>query len=91
VVGGGGGRGVGAGKHLQLDERAKTRSRDPALIGGAAVVVREQTGVVLDPWQPDWVWLWAPAALVGLGALAGIGPAWKAYTVDVAASLAPES
>jgi hypothetical protein len=29
--------------------------------------------------------------LVGLGALAGIAPAWKAYTVDVAASLAPES
>ncbi len=61
------------------------------LLAGAALVVRTQTGVVLDPWQPDWVWLWAPAALIGLGALAGIAPAWKAYQVDVAASLAPES
>lgn len=62
-----------------------------ALLAGAAVVVREQTGVVLDPWQPDWAWAWVPAALVGLGALAGIAPALKAYQVDVAAGLAPES
>ena len=62
-----------------------------ALLAGAALVVRTQTGVVLDPWQPDWVWLRAPGALVGLGALAGIAPAWKAYRIDVAAGLAPES
>jgi putative ABC transport system permease protein len=61
------------------------------LLGVAAWVVRAQTGVVLDPYRPDWVWLWAPAALIGLGALAGVVPAWKAYQVDVAAGLAPES
>ncbi|HAB15909.1 MAG TPA: hypothetical protein DCE44_05610 [Verrucomicrobiales bacterium] len=57
----------------------------------AAEIFRAQTGVVLDPLQPDAVWLWAPAALIGLGALAGIIPALKAYGADVAAGLAPES
>jgi len=46
---------------------------------------------VLDPWQPAPVWLWAPAAMIGLGALAGIVPAVKAYRADVAEGLAPES
>lgn len=62
-----------------------------AILAGAAAVIRAQTGVVLDPWQPASVWLWAPAALVGMGALAGILPALKAYRSEVADGLAPES
>lgn len=62
-----------------------------ALLSVAASVVRTQTGVVIEVWKPDWVWLWAPAALIFLGALAGIIPAIKAYRTDVAGSLSPES
>jgi putative ABC transport system permease protein len=62
-----------------------------AIMTGAATVIRNQTGVVLDPWQFNPVMLWAPAALIGLGALAGIIPAVKAYRTDVAANLAPVS
>ena len=56
-----------------------------------ALILREQTGVVIDPWQFNAVWLWAPAALLGLGAVAGSVPAWVAYRMDVAASLSPDS
>ena len=62
-----------------------------AIMGSAAAVVRSQTGVVLDPWQPAWVWLWAPASMILLGALAGVAPALKAYRTDVASGLVPES
>ncbi|MFM8357489.1 MAG: ABC transporter permease [Verrucomicrobiota bacterium] len=62
-----------------------------ALMAGGAVLVRAQTGVVLDPFRWDWVLVWAPAALMGLSALAGMVPACKAYRADVAAGLAPES
>jgi putative ABC transport system permease protein len=62
-----------------------------AILMGAASVIRAQTGVVLDPWQPASVWLWAPAAMIGMGALAGILPALKAYRSEVADGLAPES
>ncbi len=61
------------------------------ILTGAATVIRAQTGVVLDPWQPAAVWIWAPAALVGLGALAGIIPAFKAYSTQVVDGLSPES
>jgi hypothetical protein len=62
-----------------------------AILGSAAAVIRSQTGVVLDPWQPAWVWIWAPAAMILLGALAGVAPALKAYRTDVAGGLVPES
>lgn len=62
-----------------------------ALLTGAAVLIRSQTGVVLDPlaWNP--VLVWAPAALILMSAMAGCLPAWKAYQMDVASGLAPES
>jgi putative ABC transport system permease protein len=52
-------------------------------------VIRAQTGIVLDAlaWHP--VLVWAPLALVALGALAGLVPAWKAYGTEVAEHLAP--
>ncbi len=62
-----------------------------AIMTGAVAVIRAQTGVVLDPWQFNPVMLWAPAALIGLGALAGVVPAVKAYRTDVASNLAPAS
>ena len=40
---------------------------------------------------PNPVMLWAPAALITLGGLAGIVPALKAYRTDVAEFLAPMS
>lgn len=62
-----------------------------AIMTGAAKIIRAQTGIVLDPWQYNAVMLWAPAALIGLGALAGIVPAMKAYRTDVATHLVPTS
>jgi putative ABC transport system permease protein len=62
-----------------------------AIMTGAAKVIRAQTGIVLEPFQYNAVMLWAPAALIGLGALAGIVPAVKAYRTDVATCLAPVS
>ena len=62
-----------------------------AILSGAAAVIRSQTGVVLDPFQPDAVLLWAPLAMIALGAFAGIVPAIKAYRTDVATGLTPES
>jgi putative ABC transport system permease protein len=62
-----------------------------ALLTSAAAIVRYQTGVVIDPWTPNMVLLWAPAVLIGLSGLAGLLPAFKAYQVDVATGLAPDS
>ena len=62
-----------------------------AIIAIASAVIRSQTGVVLDPFQPDPVLLWAPAVMIVLGALAGIVPGIKAYRAEVASGLAPES
>jgi putative ABC transport system permease protein len=57
----------------------------------AANVIREQTGVVLDPLKFNAIMLWAPATLIVLGALAGVIPAIKAYRTDVAQNLTPIS
>lgn len=61
------------------------------LMIGVAEIIRSQTGVVLHPLAFNSVMLWAPAAFIALGALAGIIPAMKAYRTDVAESLAPVS
>ncbi len=61
------------------------------LLTGAASVIRAQTGVVLDVMAFDPVLMWAPLAMMGLGALAGVAPALKAYMTDVAGNLVPES
>ncbi len=62
-----------------------------AIMVVAAGIIRTQTGVVLDPARFNPVMLWAPAALIILGALAGIVPALKAYCTDVAEFLVPTS
>ncbi|MFA5507513.1 MAG: ABC transporter permease, partial [Vulcanimicrobiota bacterium] len=53
----------------------------------ASSIIRAQTGVVLQVWSFHPVFLWGPAAMVGLGALAGTLPAWKAYRTEVAGHL----
>ncbi len=58
-----------------------------AILESVAVILRQQTGVVLEVfvWQP--VLAWAPLGMIGLGALAGMIPAFKGYRTDVAAHL----
>jgi putative ABC transport system permease protein len=62
-----------------------------AIMTGVAAVIRAQTGIVLDPFKFNPVMLWAPGALIGLGALAGVVPAVKAYRTNVAEHLVPTS
>ncbi len=57
----------------------------------AAVIVRAQTGVVLDPFQLHPVLIYGPAGMIAMGTLAGLVPAFKAYGTDVATNLAPVS
>ena len=61
------------------------------ILMAVAAVVRSQTGVVLDPFAANWVMVWAPAGMIGLAALAGLVPAWKAYRTPVAENLTPVS
>ncbi len=61
------------------------------IISVAAAMIRERTGVVLEPFAFSAVFLWAPPLMIFFGALAGLAPAFKAYRTDVAANLAPES
>jgi putative ABC transport system permease protein len=61
------------------------------ILSGTSVVIRAQTGVVLDVLQPHPVLLAAPAGMIALGAAAGIIPALKAYGTDVASNLVPAS
>ena len=62
-----------------------------AILGAALVVVRAQTGVVLDAFRFDWALVLTPVGIAVLGALAGLVPAFKAYRTDVASNLTPIS
>jgi putative ABC transport system permease protein len=61
------------------------------IVAGVAIVIRRETGVVLDIFQPHPIFYIAPAAMVLLGAFVGIVPALKAYGTDVASNLAPQA
>jgi putative ABC transport system permease protein len=61
------------------------------LATGVASIVQEQTGVVLEPLKWNPVFWWTPATLVGLAIIGGMVPAWKAYRVPVAETIAPVS
>jgi putative ABC transport system permease protein len=54
------------------------------ILAGAANVVRDKTGVELDllVWHDSYVW--TPLGMILLGGVAGILPALKAYSTDVA-------
>jgi putative ABC transport system permease protein len=61
------------------------------ILAAAFVIVRAQTGVVLDAFKPNpALWL-TPLGMIALGALAGLVPAFKAYRTDVASNLTPLS
>lgn len=61
------------------------------LAQGVAALIQEQTGVVIQPWQWQPVFAWTPGILIGLCALGGVVPAFKAYRVPVAETIAPVS
>lgn len=56
-------------------------------IAVAARIIRDQTGVVIEVFSFHPVFLWGPAAMICLGALVGLLPAWKAYRTPVAENL----
>jgi putative ABC transport system permease protein len=62
-----------------------------AIFAVAREAIRAQTGVVLDPFEIETSVALAPVGMVVLGALCGLLPAWKAYSVEVADDLAPLS
>lgn len=61
------------------------------LMAGAAVIIRRETGVLLDVFSREPVVALVPACLLLLCALAGLVPAWKAYRLPVADALTPVS
>ena len=61
------------------------------IMSAAAWFIRQETGIVLNPLEFQPVMVWAPLAMLGLGALAGLVPAAKAYRTDVAENLIPIS
>lgn len=61
------------------------------LASGVAALIQTQTGVVLEPFQWNAIFWWGPATLTGLAVLGGLVPAFKAYRVPVAETIAPVS
>ena len=61
------------------------------ILGATAYVIRLQTGVALDVFAKHPVLLYVPTGMILLGALAGILPAIKAYSTDVADNLVMHS
>ena len=61
------------------------------IFAGVAAAIRAQTGIALEPWAWNPVFLQAPLGMVALCALCGLVPAAKAYRTDVARHLAPVS
>jgi putative ABC transport system permease protein len=61
------------------------------ILAAAIVIVRAQTGVVLDAVRFDPALWMTPVGMIVLGALAGLVPAFKAYRTDVASNLTPLS
>jgi putative ABC transport system permease protein len=62
-----------------------------AILTAAIVEVRDRTGVVLNAFRLDPAMWLVPLAMMALGALAGLVPAFKAYRTDVASNLTPLS
>ena len=61
------------------------------LLTVVAGIIRAQTGVVLEVWHWQRVLGLCPLGMIGLCALGGVVPAFKAYRTPVAATLAPVS
>ena len=61
------------------------------ILAAAFVIVRAQTGVVLDAFKFDPALWMTPVGMILLGALAGLVAAFEAYRTDVASNLTPLS
>ena len=61
------------------------------ILAATAVIVRGQTGVVLDVLKFHPALILTPIGMAIIGALSGIIPAFKAYSTDVATYIAPSS
>ena len=61
------------------------------ILSAAAYSIRQQTGVVLEVAQLHPAIYLTPLGMTLLGGIAGIVPALKAYSTDVAENLAPQS
>lgn len=59
------------------------------ILATAAYVIRSRTGVALDVFAFHDVFWITPLAMIALGALAGLLPAFKAYRIPVAENLVP--
>ena len=57
----------------------------------AESIVRDQTGVVLDLFSYQPVFLWVPGGMLLLGVVSGLLPAIVAYQTEVSRNLAPSS
>ncbi len=62
-----------------------------ALTAGAGVIIRAQTGVVLNVLHWHWALVLVPIGMIIIGGIAGIIPAMKGYKTDVASNLTPVS
>jgi putative ABC transport system permease protein len=62
-----------------------------ALLATVAGIIRVQTGVVIDLTSTHPILWIAPLAMIALCALGGVVPAFKAYRLPVAETLAPTS
>jgi putative ABC transport system permease protein len=61
------------------------------IVGAAAHIIRQQTGVVLEVFRWHPALAATPAAMAAMGAAAGVIPALKAYATDVASTLSATS
>lgn len=57
----------------------------------ATAILRAETGVVLDLLAPNAALLFVPVAMIVVGAVAGLIPAVKAYSGEVAVNLSPQT
>ena len=57
----------------------------------AEQIIRDQTGVVLELFSFQPVFLWVPGGMLLLGVISGLLPAIVAYQTDVSRNLAPSS
>jgi putative ABC transport system permease protein len=57
----------------------------------AAGIVRDQTGIVLNLFQYQAVFLWVPLGMLVLGLFSGLLPALIAYRTEVSKNLSPST
>ena len=61
------------------------------IVAGANAALRQVSGFAVSPWTWEPAEAWVIIGCVLLGAVAGVGPAWRAYRTEIAENLAPTS